>query len=65
MLNFFPFIKNFEVTWIGHSNNSPKVPIHVWNNCYRVLDRLNRTNNHVEGWHNSLRHKSEKSGIFP
>ncbi|XP_022169656.1 uncharacterized protein LOC111033288 [Myzus persicae] len=51
-------IDYFEDTWIGRLNRktrrAPLFSIKIWN-CYSMLDdNIPRTNNSVEGWHNSF-----------
>ncbi|KII62512.1 hypothetical protein RF11_04784 [Thelohanellus kitauei] len=49
----------FEDNWIGrngHNNirRNARFPIHMWNLMQTVMDGQARTNNAVEGWHNSF-----------
>ena len=49
----------FEETYIGkrlpdNSRRIPPFPIRMWNMFERVREKLSRTNNAVEGWHNAL-----------
>jgi len=48
-------IDYFEDTWIGRPNRrAPLFSIKTWN-CYSMLENdTPRTNNSVEGWHNSF-----------
>ena len=51
--------KYFEDTYIGkrlpdHSRRIPPFPIRMWNMHTRVINRMARTNNSVEGWHNAF-----------
>ena len=51
--------KYFEDTYIGkqipnHSRRVPQFPIRIWNMYERVQGELARTNNVVEGWHNTF-----------
>ena len=51
--------KYFEDTYIGkrlpdHSRRLPLYPIRMWNMHTRVINRMARTNNSVEGWHNAF-----------
>ena len=53
--------KYFEDNYIGKqlpngSRRTPPFPIRVWNMHQRVIDRMPRTNNSVEGWHNAFSH---------
>ncbi|KAI6656654.1 hypothetical protein LOD99_11261 [Oopsacas minuta] len=53
--------KYFEDNYIGKqlpngSRRTPPFPIRVWNMHQRVMDRIPRTNNSVEGWHNAFSH---------
>lgn len=44
----------FEITWIGKGSAQGKFPIRMWNMCAITMQRLPRTNNAVEGWHNAI-----------
>lgn len=49
-----------EKTWIGYKRNDGKLlagrfPIELWNMYNHSLEGYPRTNNSVEGWHNSIR----------
>lgn len=44
----------FEETWIGKGKTQPKFSIHMWNMCAVTLQKMPRTNNAVEGWHNAI-----------
>lgn len=44
----------FEKTWIGKLSAQGTFPIDMWNMCEIVLRKMPRTNNAVEGWHNSI-----------
>ena len=51
-------VKYFEDNYIGkllpdHSRRTPPFPIRIWNMFERVNERLSRTNNVVEVWHNA------------
>ena len=51
--------KYFEDTYIGkrlpdHSRRLPPYPIRMWNMHTRVINRMARTNNSVEVWHNAF-----------
>ena len=52
--------KYFEKIYIGKvlpdlTRRVPLFPIRIWNLHTRVNNRLSRTNNNVEGWHNAFR----------
>ncbi|XP_072377879.1 uncharacterized protein [Diabrotica undecimpunctata] len=68
-----PLINYFEDTWVGRlarrgNRRQPLFPANVWN-CYDLADQdIPRTNNAVEGWHNSfssLLNKQYISGNVP
>lgn len=54
-----PMVNYFEDTWIGRMDRRNRrkpalFPINLWN-CYAYLaENIPRTNNSVEGWHNSF-----------
>ncbi|XP_060872634.1 uncharacterized protein LOC132946603 [Metopolophium dirhodum] len=53
------FLGYFESTWIGKlcrnkKRRNPRFPIELWN-CYNLVKYdIPKTNNSVEGWHNSF-----------
>ncbi|KAK4872511.1 hypothetical protein RN001_014540 [Aquatica leii] len=53
-----PVTNYFEDTWIGRLDRrrrrQPLFPINMWNIYSKVVENLPRTNNAVEGWHNSF-----------
>lgn len=53
-----PIVDYFEDSYIGRMRRGgrkhPRFPIHMWNMKERVEYDLPRTNNSLEGWHNSL-----------
>lgn len=54
-----PIINYFEKTYVGYYNEegihtSPLISIKTWNVFNSTLSSQPRTNNHVEGWHNSF-----------
>lgn len=60
-------INYFEDTWIGRpcrrARRAPLFSINIWN-CYSMLEYdIPRTNNSVEGWHNSF--NSMLSALHP
>ena len=49
----------FETNYIGkrlpdQSRRTPPFPIRIWNMYIRVISKLARTNNSIEGWHNAF-----------
>ena len=56
------FIIYFELTYIGpirgrrRRREAPLYPIAFWNMRNRVIDKLPRTNNSLEGFHSALKH---------
>jgi hypothetical protein len=48
----------FEDNFIGRKRTNrraePRFPIEIWNQYRRVLNKLPRSNNSVEGWHNAF-----------
>ncbi|XP_034934842.1 uncharacterized protein [Chelonus insularis] len=54
------FLNYFETTWIGKTRHNkkkrekPKFDIKLWNAYRAVTEDLLRSNNPIEGWHNSL-----------
>jgi hypothetical protein len=54
-----PLTNYFEDTWIGrldrrNRRKSALFPVSLWN-CFKyILENIPRTNNSVEGWHNSI-----------
>jgi hypothetical protein len=63
-----PLLDYFEDAWIGRigrnrQRRSPKFPIKLWN-CYDLIKNdIRRTNNAIEGWHNSF--KSILNAVHP
>jgi len=54
-----PLLKYFEDTWLGRLDRrgrrrSPLFPLSMWNCFTNVSADIPRTNNGVEGWHNTL-----------
>jgi hypothetical protein len=53
-----PFTDYFEDTWIGRlsrrGRRPPEFPLALWNQYLGTLEDLPKTNNSVEGWHNSF-----------
>ena len=50
----------FEVNYLGQrlpdqSRRVPPFPIRIWNMHHRVTSKLARTNNAIEGWHNTFK----------
>lgn len=43
-----------ERTWIGNGQTQPLFPIKLWNMWSLTLNKIPRTNNSVEGWHNAI-----------
>ncbi|XP_036334958.1 uncharacterized protein LOC118745576 [Rhagoletis pomonella] len=60
-----PLITYFQDTWIGvqrrNGHTSAKFPIETWNCYYVVINNEPRTNNMMEGWHNTFHQRIGRS----
>lgn len=43
-----------ERTWVGKHSDAPLFALNLWNMTALTLDKIPRTNNAVEGWHNAI-----------